>query len=293
MPDQLEFTYITTHDCRLHVAQAGPADGPLAILLHGFPEFWYGWRHQIQPLAEAGLRVWAPDQRGYNLSDKPIGVSAYDIRELVRDVIGLIDAAGKEKCFLVGHDWGAAVAWEVALQAPQRVDRLAILNVPHTDVMTRYLLGSLRQVLKSWYIFFFQLPRLPEWGLRRDGYAGMKRALTASSRPGTFSADDIDCYLQAWSQPGALTAMLNWYRAVFRQGLRGAKNRGFVPARRVSVSTLMLWGKQDVALSWQMVQPSCDLCDQGRLVAFPNASHWVQHDEAEAVTRYLLDFYYN
>ncbi len=159
---EAEATFIHTNGVRLHVVQHGPVDGPLVILLHGFPEFWYGWRKQIPALAAAGYRVWAPDQRGYNLSDKPTGIDAYTLDQLVADVIGLIDAAGCDKVYLVGHDWGAAVAWWMALKYPQRVIKLVVSNVPHPIVMNRTVRRNFDQLRKSWYIFFFQIPWLPE-----------------------------------------------------------------------------------------------------------------------------------
>jgi pimeloyl-ACP methyl ester carboxylesterase len=294
---ELESTTMQTNGIRLHVCQAGPENGPLVILLHGFPEFWYGWRAQIEPLAQAGYRVLVPDQRGYNLSDKPAGVAAYRISELAKDVTGLVEAIGREKAFLVGHDWGAAVAWQTAIQYPDRIEKLAILNVPHPQVMQRFLLRSPRQILKSWYIFFFQLPWLPEAVLRAGDYQGAARALLRSAQAGTFSPQDIAAYKEAWRQPGALTGMIHWYRAIFRSSLgvmlRPKKRSAQGPAvsRRVKPPTLILWGKNDIALSHTMAQPSLELCENGRLVFFENATHWVQHDEAQAVTQQLLEFF--
>ena len=289
--DTFEREYANVNNIRLHYVTVGK--GKLMMFLHGFPEFWYGWRHQIESLVEAGFRVLVPDQRGYNLSDKPAGLEAYRISTLARDVIGLIDAAGRKKVSLVGHDWGAAVAWYVASRYPERLQKLAILNVPHPQVMVDTLLGSPRQMLKSWYIFFFQMPRLPEWILSRRKFALMRRMMYASANPGTFSESDLDQYVQAWSQPGALTAMLNWYRAMFRGNLRVLRQSGRNRATPITVPTLMLWGEKDIALSRDMARPSIDLCDQGELVFFENASHWVQHDEAERVTALLLDFLTN
>src|SRR5512145_875022 len=154
----MDYHHIVTHHIHLHVAQAGSPDGPLVILLHGFPEFWYGWRRQIPALASAGYRLWAPDQRGYNLSDKPDGIAAYNLDDLAADVIGLIDAARQEKAYLVGHDWGAAVAWRVANQYPERLQRLVVMNVPHPAVMAQHVRRSFAQLRKSWYILFFQIP---------------------------------------------------------------------------------------------------------------------------------------
>lgn len=281
----LEHIFLPTNGIRLHVVQSGSRYGSLVILLHGFPEFWYGWRKQIQPLTNAGLRVWAPDQRGYNLSDKPKGTAAYRLDELANDVVGLIDAAGADKCYLAGHDWGAAVAWWVALRHPERLHKLAILNVPHPAVMMHTLTSNLAQLRRSWYLFFFQIPFLPEAILRNNDCEPMVRMLMTGSKPGSYNHEDLDKYHQAWWRKGAITSMLNWYRAVIQMP---PNMSGDV---RIRVPTLMLWGAQDGALGREMAQPSLDLCDEGKLVFFESSSHWVQHDASEAVNRHLVDFF--
>jgi epoxide hydrolase 4 len=177
------------------------------------PEFWYGWRKQIPALAEAGCRVIVPDQRGYNLGDKPKGVKNYRISTLVDDIVGLIDALEYEKVNLVGHDWGAVVAWILANKYPERLYRLSIMNVPYPAVMRRFLMRDLEQIRRSWYVFFFQLPWLPEAGMRQDNWRGAEYALRGSGKIHTFTNEDIEKYKEAWSQPGAMTAMINWYRA--------------------------------------------------------------------------------
>lgn len=270
---------------RLHVVQAGPVDGPLVILLHGFPEFWYGWKRQIEPLAAAGYRVWVPDQRGYNLSDKSKGIGAYGIDQLAADVVGLIDAAGQEKAVVVGHDWGGAVAWWTAAKYPQRVERLVILNVPHPAVMKRFVSRDLGQMRRSWYIGFFQLPWLPERLARLGNWATLTRTLRSTSRRGTFSDADLAQYRTAWSQPGAITAMINWYRASLR------RPPARLPSVRITVPTLLIWGAHDRFLKREMAQPSIDRCDNGRLVFFEKATHWVQHEEAERVTQLIATGY--
>lgn len=205
----------------LSVAEAGPEDGPLTVLLHGFPETWWGWRHQIGPLAAAGLRVVAPDQRGYGLSSRPEGIAAYHLDRLADDVTGLADALGHDRFRLVGHDWGGLVAWWVAARHPDRLERLAILNAPHPDVFGAYARRHPTQALRSVYVGLFQLPGLPEALLRVGDCAALRRALTNSSRPGAFSPHDLDLYAAAWRRPGAITAMLNWYRALrLRRGRR-------------------------------------------------------------------------
>lgn len=265
----MEFSRVPTNGIVLHVAQAGPSSGPLVILLHGFPEFWYGWRHQIQSLARAGYRVWAPDQRGYNHSDKPDKIGAYTIDHLGEDIIGLIDAAGEKRAFLVGHDWGAAVAWYLAAKHPSRIEKMLAINVPHGAVMARHLRRSPSQMLKSWYIFFFQLPWFPELVSRFVNWYPAVQALRTSSRPGTFSASDLQRYREAWSQPRAFSSMINWYRAA----ARGGSPR--LAYGRVRVPTTLLWGVQDRFLDTAMAQPSVDLCREGRLVLFEEATHWV------------------
>jgi pimeloyl-ACP methyl ester carboxylesterase len=281
----LEHVFLPTNGIRLHVVQSGSRYGSLVILLHGFPEFWYSWRRQIEPLAEAGFRVWAPDQRGYNLSDKPKSIAAYRFDELADDVIGLIDTAGADKCYLAGHDWGAAVAWWVALRHPDRLHKLAILNVPHPAVMMHNLISSLGQLQRSWYMFFFQIPFVAEAILRNDDWEPMVRMLVSASKPGSFNKEDIEQYRQAWWRKDAITSMLNWYRAAIQMppDLSGDL--------RIRVPTLMLWGAQDIALGREMAQPSLDLCDEGKLMFFESSSHWVQLDESEAVNKQLIDFF--
>ncbi|MDZ7364222.1 MAG: alpha/beta hydrolase [candidate division KSB1 bacterium] len=282
---KIEHQYLQTNGITLHAIEAGPENGPLMILLHGFPEFWYGWRHQIEALAAAGYRVLAPDQRGYNLSDKPKGIVAYNLDALAADVMGLIDASGRDKASIVGHDWGGAVAWWTAVKYPQRVEKLAILNAPHPKVMRWSLLRNRAQRRKSWYFFFFQIPFLPEWRMRRADWEIGQRALQGTSRPGTFSEADLVLYREAWSQPGAATGMINWYRAALQR--RPAR----VTSSRVTVPALIIWGTRDKFLGRELAQQSVDLCENGRLVWVEGASHWVQHEEPQQVNDLLEQFF--
>jgi len=276
---------VATNGVHLHVVEAGPESGPLLILLHGFPEFWYGWRRQIEPLAAAGFHVLVPDQRGYNLSDKPESISAYNIDNLARDIVGLIDEAGAAKACVAGHDWGGAVGWWLGVKHPERLEKLALLNIPHPMVMKRAVRKDPAQRKKSSYIFFFQLPWLPEHSFRKDNFARGVKSLQGSSRPGTFTDADLALYREAWSQPGEVRSMIHWYRA----SLRSQPEPPTSP--RVRVSTLLLWGEKDRFLGREMAQPSIDLCDDGRLVFVAEASHWIQHEEPERVTRELLGFF--
>jgi pimeloyl-ACP methyl ester carboxylesterase len=268
----------------LHVVQAGPPDGPLVILLHGFPEFWYGWHKQIPPLAAAGYCVWAPDQRGYNLSEKPLGLDAYQIDALAADVVGLVDAAGRDRAVLVGHDWGAAVTWRVANRYPQRVAKAAILNVPHPYVMAKYMPSHPRQMLRSTYIGYFQIPGLPEKMMGANDWQPLVDALKRTGPAGLFSAADLTRYRNAWSQPGAMTAMLNWYRAFVQRPV------SWSPSPRIKPPVLMIWGTADTALEAEMAPLSIELCDDGRLHLLEGVSHWVQHQAPAEVNRLLLEF---
>lgn len=281
---ELTHTIIKTNGINLHVVQAGPEDGKPVILLHGFPEFWYCWRHQIDSLALHGYRVIVPDQRGYNLSDKPADIAAYNLDELAADVIGLIDSTGHDRVYLVGHDWGGAVAWWVANKYPERLEKLVVLNIPHHAVMRRALNTSWAQRRKSWYMFAMQLPWLPERNLARKNYQAITKALLDSSNPGAFTEDDLEKYREAWSQPGAMSGMVNWYRAIFRFP------PGRLPSPRITVPTLLIWGRHDIALGVEMAQPSIDLCDEGRLVLLDDATHWVQNDEPERVNALIGEF---
>ena len=276
---------IAANGVRLHAVEAGSEGGPVLLLLHGFPEFWYGWRKQIEPLAAAGFHVVAPDQRGYNLSDKPSRVSAYNLDTLALDVVGMIDELGAKKAFVAAHDWGGLAAWWLGVKHPDRLERLALLNAPHPAVMRRVLIESSRQRRKLSYIFLYQLPWLPERTFRRDGFAYAAKALQSTSRPGTFSDADLDLYREAWSQPGAVRSMLNWYRA----GLRSQPK--WPPSPRVTVPTLLLWGAKDRFLGRELAEASIDLCDDGHLEIFDEATHWIQHEEPEWVNARLVEFF--
>lgn len=278
----LEHSTIKTNGIRLHVVQAGPKSGTPVVLLHGFPENWRCWIRQIPALTSAGCRVIIPDQRGYNLSDKPKGIKAYCIDTLMEDITGLIKALDYEKVNLVGHDFGALVAWMLALKYPEKLHRLGIINVPHPAVMWRFLRRDLEQMRRSLYALFFQLPWLPEAILRADNWRLTASGLRRSGRGNAFTDEDLEKYKEAWSQPGAMTAMLNWYRAAFQYQPRVSNGM------QVHVPTLMLWGVNDFALSRRMARPSLDYCDEGNLIFFPEATHWVQREEADEINGHLL-----
>jgi pimeloyl-ACP methyl ester carboxylesterase len=282
LPIPYESQHIESNGIKLHVVTAGPKDGEPILLLHGFPEFWFGWRKQIPALVQAGFRVIVPDQRGYNLSDVPKDVRAYTLPELGLDMIGLLDHFGIDQVNLVGHDWGAAVAWGLAITFPQRVRRLAILNVPHPMVILRFWAQSPDQLLKSWYIGFFQIPSLADWAMRRNHFASAVQAFLSSSRPGTFTESDIVEYKKAWTNSGGLTGMINWYRALMQ-------HRPLTPQDiRVHMPVLIQWGKRDAYLNYKMAEANLEFCDEGKLILYDDATHWLQHEEAQAVNEAII-----
>jgi len=280
--------YAQVGDVRLHYAECGEGER-LVVLLHGFPECWYSWRHQLRALG-ARFRVVAPDMRGYNLSDKPPRVEDYRVSRLVDDVTGLIRHLGAREAAVVGHDWGAAVAWAVAQYYPDYVWKLAALQVPPPAVWAKNL--TLRQLLRSWYMFFFQLPKIPEWLMARDDFAGLGRTLRATSRPGTFNDADIAVYKSALREPGALTAAVNYYRANLRALLSRRPGRGaYTRQERVRVPALFIYGERDFAIIPETVRGVADYVDAPfREVRLARANHWVQQEYHAEVSAALSSF---
>ncbi len=274
---------------RLHTVEAGPAPGPdvpLVVLLHGFPETWYGWRYQIPALAAAGFRVVAPDQRGYGGSERPRGARAYRLDELAADVRALVEDCGAERAHVVGHDWGAAVAWWFAMHHADRLARLAILNVPHPQRFATSLL-TWAQLRRSWYVFFFQLPLLPEWLLARNDHALLARLYRAHSvRPDAYDDVDVARNLAAFRSPGALTAAIDWYRALFRENPLALLGR----QRPISAPVLVIWGEQDRALGAETATPDPRRVPHARVEFLPDAGHFVQADRPERVSELLVGF---
>lgn len=280
----MESKYISVNGIRLHYMEAGSGD--LVILLHGFPEFWYGWRRQI-PMLGRHYRVVAPDMRGYNLSDKPQGIRQYKMDILVQDIAELIAQLGGGRAILVGHDWGAAVAWAVAATHPDMIIKLGIINVPHPLEMRRALRGfNLRQWARSYYMFLFQLPRLPEWFMARDLPRTFTNVFKSFSPCGVVPTDEeIQEYVKAYSHAGALTGPINYYRAALR----------YPDALDVSVvlpmPVLMIWGEQDRALGKELTYNTKQYCADLETVYDPTSGHFITADNPELVNAALLRFF--
>lgn len=273
---------VSTNGVALDVATDGPQEGPMVLMLHGFPECAHGWHRQVKPLVDRGFFVVRPDQRGYAGSDKPGPLREYALDRLVGDALGLLDAFGRKTAHVVGHDWGGAVAWGLAIDHADRVDRLCIMNMPHPRVLARRILVP-PQLLRSWYALFFQLPRLPERVLSAYDYARLARVLRKSSLRDVFTPEDFEAYRRCWRQPGALRGMLAWYRASMRHPR--------LPSRAlVTAPTLLVWGRHDPALGIELVEPSARRCLQARVEILEEAGHFVQHDAAERVNALLAEF---
>jgi len=277
-----EHHVITTNGIRMHYVTQG--QGELIVLLHGFPEFWYSWRLQIPFLAAHGYRVVAPDLRGYNDSEKP--AHGYDIPTLLRDIAGLIEALGEQKAIIVGHDWGGVLAWQFAFEYPDLTSRLVVLNAPHPKAMQREM-RTFKQLRKSWYVFAFQVPRLPEYLLLRKQASMIGRMLLSSAvQKAAFPPEAIAQYQQAFSKPGVATAALNYYRRLFRRGPRGQGTH----TGQISAPTLLIWGEQDIALGIALTYNLERWVPRLQVRRIPASGHWVQQERPDQVNQYLLEF---
>ncbi|SHG79274.1 alpha/beta fold hydrolase [Halobaculum gomorrense] len=277
-----EATFVEANGRTFHVVEAGPEGGDLVLLLHGFPEFWYGWHDQIRPLVNEGYRVVVPDQRGYNRSERPGRVRDYRIEALSADVTGLIDAYDRETAAVVGHDWGGVVGWWTALHSPGRLSSFVAVNAPHPTVIRQTLTSDPAQLLRSGYAAFFQLPKVPEALTRAANWRLPVAMMRESSMPGTFSTQDFDRYRAAWRKEGAFTAMLNWYRAA-------ARRRPEPEADEVAVPTRLIWGVHDQFLKHRMAYDSVDHCADGRITNIQEATHWVHHEQPVKVADVICD----
>jgi pimeloyl-ACP methyl ester carboxylesterase len=279
---RFQHRFVEGDGVRLHCVEAGAGPArPLVVLLHGFPAFWWCWRAQMAALADAGMHVVAPDLRGYNLSDKPPRVRDYRIEKPAADVACLIQALGRERAVVVGHDWGGGVAWQVAMAHPERVERLAILNSPHP---TRFLEGMrrLKQMRKSWYIFFFQLPWLPERLLLANECLFLRRSFEVEG----FSPAEIQRYAEAFARDGAARSALAYYRAT----MRAAVTKNTPKLRPVEAPVLIVWGTGDKYLGQELAMPESKWAPNARLELVAGAGHWVMRDAAQRVNDLLVEY---
>lgn len=273
----MQHAFVAANGVRLHYAEAG--HGPLVLLLHGFPDFWYGWRRQMPALAAANFRVVAPDLRGYDRSARPADVSQYRLALLVQDVIGLIEALGERSAALVGHDWGGIIAWYAAMHHPAFVERLVILNAPHPAAYRRELRKLSSQPWRSAYAAFFQMPWIPEVALRAGRFALLRRVLGGGP---ARDPDDMERYLAAFSGLSALKAALDYYRAAVRYPLPECLS--------TAVPTLVLWGERDPFLVPALADGLERWVERVVVERLPHAGHWLHHDEPDRVNQRLIAF---
>lgn len=273
--------FINTNGINLHYVSEG--EGPLMLMLHGFPEFWYSWRHQIPEFAK-DYKVVALDLRGYNDSDKPQQTSAYAMSELLKDVEGVIKGFGYESCVLVGHDWGGAIAWHFASAYPEMVEKLIALNIPHPAKFAQGL-KTPEQLFKSWYVFFFQLPIVPELLFQLNNYEAIASAFRDSAvNKSAFTDTDLEAYKDAFAKDGALTAAINYYRNVFSKIFQ-KKNWEKLP-----VPTLTIWGENDRFLGQELTDGTEDYVEDFQICYIPNCGHWVQQEKPDLVNQYMREF---
>jgi epoxide hydrolase 4 len=275
----------------MQVARTAPdAAKPLVLMLHGFPECWYSWRHQIRELAPHFECV-APDLRGYGGTDAPVGLENYSLDKMVGDVADVIEACGREHAIVVAHDWGGAIAWTTAMQRPELVERLIVMNCPHPKRFRDNLLHNPRQMLKSWYILFFQLPRIPEAMLRARNFALLMRTMRDGAIQKTaFSEDDLAHYRAAFRNPYSLTAAINYYRALLRESLRDRRAPAWME-HLIAAPTLLIWGEQDFALGKELTFAMKELFSGTLEIQYVSDSgHWVQQEKPAAVNELLLKF---
>ncbi|MDQ4123634.1 MAG: alpha/beta hydrolase [Acidobacteriota bacterium] len=286
MNDAINFKhdYAQIGGVRLHYVTAGEGE-KLVVLLHGFPEFWYSWRNQIPALSES-YTVVAPDFRGYNLSDKPANTSDYEMGKIVDDVLGLIRHFGREQAAIVGHDWGAALAWRLAQQHPESVSKLCAMQVPPMSVWRKN--QTFRQLLASWYMFFFQLPALPELFLSANDYAALEKTLRKTvARRDVFTDEVIEEYRKSWRETEKLTSQINYYRANVFKALFSKQSTG----TKIQVPTLFIYGEKDHAILPETVRGVSEAVEAPfSEFRIADAAHWVQQEAAEDVNEVLLDF---
>ena len=280
------FEMIPTNGVHLHTLCAGDPKNPLVVLLHGFPEFWKGWECQVDDLVKAGYYVVVPDQRGYNLSSKPLNMGDYRITNMVNDVIGLLDHLKRDKAYLAGHDWGAFVAWHCAILKPERFHKLNVVNVPHPQSFNWYYKNDKEQHKHSSYMRRFQIPYLPQRGMAKNNFELIGKMLQKGSNPGTFTDEDINAYKLAWNDPGTMNCQLNWYRAMFQRPVKIEEEK-----YHISIPVMVIWGTNDFLLKQDMGVHSLKYCKNGKIELVEGATHWVLHEAPERVNKLMVDFF--
>ncbi len=279
---KLTYQYHEVNGVKLHVGHAGMENSKIIVFLHGFPEYSYGWKNQVPFFVKNGYHVVVPDQRGYNLSSKPIGKHAYKLKVLMMDIALLVKSLTTDRIILVGHDWGGGVSWALSMHHPELIQKMVILNMPHLQVMKDTFKSDIRQRLRSWYVVFFQMPWLPEFLSSRFNFSMLETSMRNTSKPSAFSTVDMVQYKKAWSQRNALKSMINWYRAFRQSELR--------VDIKVNVQTLILWGAKDRFLAEDMAGKSLAKCLNGQMHMFHDLTHWLHHEDPDQINNLILEF---
>lgn len=283
MSNVISHRWVAGDGIRLHVAHSG--DGPAVVLLHGFPEDWRTWKHQIPALVSSGFAVFAPDLRGYNESDRPQYRGAYHMKHLVEDVASIVRATGRPRAHIVGHDWGGILAWAFAGVHADLVDRLVVLNAPHLELFHRRARPLSSQWFKSWYTLLFRIPSLSEWVLSAGDYRLLRDLFLRRPALPAFSEADARGYIEAFAKPGALTAALRWYRDNASPDAVQLSR-----AARSAAPTLVIWGDRDSALGVDLLDGLDRMAPNLRIHRIAGASHWVQNEAPDEVNRVMIDF---
>lgn len=284
-PSHGEHRYVTLKDrgIKLHYVSNGPSDAPLMLFVHGFPEFWFSWRHQMREFAK-DYHVVAIDQRGYGDSDKPARRSSYEVMEMVSDLKSLIPALGYSSATVVAHDWGSPIVWTLATVYPDLVDKMVQMNGPHPTTFAKKIKSSLRQFFLSWYIFFFQCPLLPELMISLHDFAALKKMFTEGCQPpNALSAEEIDAYVYTFQKNG-FTGPINYYRAA---PMNPPKKQ---EPKLIDIPTLIIWGTADLALDTSLATDAAKLHRNCTVKLIEGATHWVQQDEPDKVNDLMRKF---
>lgn len=288
MPDnrELRHEFVKVNGIRMHYVTMG--NGSLVVLLHGFPEFWYSWRHQIVALSKQ-FKVVAPDMRGYGETEKPVKVDAYRIEKIVKDIVELVHGLGYEKATIAGHDWGGIIAWSIAMMEPDVVEKLIIMNAPHPGVYSKHISKNVKQMLRSWYVFFFQIKGIPELMLSNNNYKILQSSLLNSSvRKECFTEKDIETYICSWKS-GGVSGGINYYRA--NLSLRYWLNSNAVSFPKIKVPVLHIWAEGDKFLGKELTKNTQEFIDASyQLHLIPNCGHWVQQEASDEVNGAMIKF---
>ncbi len=283
---EIRHEFVKVNGIRMHYVTKG--NGSLFVLLHGFPEFWYSWRHQIPTLSKQ-FKVVAPDMRGYGETEKPVTIDEYKIEKIVNDIVELVHQLGFKKAIIGGHDWGGIIAWSIAMMAPDIVEKLIIMNAPHPGVYSKHIPKNIKQVLRSWYVFFFLIKGIPELILSNNNYMVLKSSILKSSvRKESFSEKDIEKYVSSWKS-GGISGGINYYRANLSLRYWSNSNKDSFP--KIKVPVLQIWAEDDKFLGKELTKDTQEFIDASyRLHLISNCGHWVQQEASDEVNETISIF---